>query len=427
MTNTKITEKYEYKTDILTMYNGNEQRIKTRQVPRHFLTYDYSAMDAYQAQYLRGIIRMRHTDAYYVPMWHQPVYLAENYIKQSKALYINMDYAYNLLDAEYIMIFFHDDVCDSTANIVKQVYKYDNEKIMLKRGINKPLLVKNTFIFPLKKCVAQPNAGIQYIYSNGTEVGISFEDLNRPVRTELPYNVWHDYQTDAERYNQWRLPEEYEGKEVWLGTPQWLDDTSVELSVDKNIKRLDNETGLFTYDLKDNLSYDLHTYDMYLMNQKEINNFKKFFHRMGGMYKSFYMPTWVNDFQIDRDVKASDNAIYTKFDRMYKFYLSNGRKKSLVIFTKDHKSYILKIMTYTYEKLKDNITYGKLIFEDIVGFNAKKEDIIMCSFFNCVRFNDDAIQLNYESNTVAQVTMSVKEVNDPQILKEGKINDNNRV
>jgi len=130
------------------------------------------------------------------------------------------------------------------------------------------------------------------------------------------------------------------------------------------------------------------------------------------------MPTWANDFQVDRDIEAGDNAIYTEFYRMYKFYLANGRKRSLIIFTKDFKSYVLKIKTYTYEKLKDEVTYGKLIFEDAVGFNAKKEDILMCSFFNCVRFNDDALQLNYEANTIAQVTMTVKEVNDPQIPKK---------
>jgi hypothetical protein len=421
LANTKITEKIEYKTNILKMYNGDEQRIKTRQVPRRYYTYDYSAMDMYQAQYLRGILRMRHTDTYYVPMWQQPLYLVEDYIPNSKALYIDMDYAYNLLDAEYIMIFFHDDVCNDKVNIVKQVHRYDNEKIMLKKGIKRPLYVKNTFIFPLKKCSVQPNAGLQYIFNHGTEVGISFEDLNNSVKTNLPYMIEHEYQTDVERYNQWRLPETYEGKEVWLGTPQWIEDSSVSLSVDKGVVRLDNDTGIFNYDLINSISYDTHTYELYLMNQKEINNYKKFFMRMSGMYKSFYMPTWANDFQVDRDIESGDNAIYTNFDRLYKFYLTNGRKKSLVIFTRDFKSHVLKIKTYTYETLKDDITYGKIIFEDMVGFNAKKEDVLMCSFFNCVRFNDDAMQLNYEANTIAQVTMTTKEVNDPQIgKKEGE-------
>ena len=47
----KVTEKYEFLTDIITSYDGTEQRLKLRQYPRHYLTYDYSAMDLYQAQY----------------------------------------------------------------------------------------------------------------------------------------------------------------------------------------------------------------------------------------------------------------------------------------------------------------------------------------------------------------------------------------
>ena len=45
MAGNSITEKYEYKTLILTSYDGHEQRIKNRQYPRHFVTYDYPAMD----------------------------------------------------------------------------------------------------------------------------------------------------------------------------------------------------------------------------------------------------------------------------------------------------------------------------------------------------------------------------------------------
>ena len=41
MSDTKITETYEFNTNILTSYSGREQRIKTRQYPRHMFSYDY--------------------------------------------------------------------------------------------------------------------------------------------------------------------------------------------------------------------------------------------------------------------------------------------------------------------------------------------------------------------------------------------------
>lgn len=416
MGQTKITEKIEFKTDIIRMYNGDEQRIKLRQVPRRYYTYDYSAMNAYQAQYLRGMLRMRHSDVYYVPMWHSPLYLKENFIKNGKALYIDTDYLYNLLDCDYIMLFYKDELSlYPGANIVKQVHRYDSEKIALKKKIAQNLYKENTFIHGLKKCSIQPNAGLQYIYSNGTEVGISFEDINYPAKTQLPYVVEFEYQKDVPHYNPFNLPEEYEKKEVFLKSPQWLEDNSVSLSIDKGVQRMDNDTGYFVYDLINNHTYDSHTYELYLMGIKEINNYKKFFLRMCGMYKSFYMPTWVNDIQIDRDVTAGDNAIYTYYDELYKFYLNNTRKKRIVIFTKDFKSYIYKISAYTYEMLDDKVKYGKIILEEPIKDTITKENILMCSFFNCVRFNNDAMQFNYESTQAVGVTMNVKEVNDPDI------------
>ena len=80
MSGANITEKYEYKTDIITSYDGHEQRIKTRQEPRRFLSYDYDAMSCYEAQWLRGLGRMRQTDTYYVPMWQSPVYLVDEHM-----------------------------------------------------------------------------------------------------------------------------------------------------------------------------------------------------------------------------------------------------------------------------------------------------------------------------------------------------------
>ena len=78
------------------------------------------------------------------------------------------------------------------------------------------------------------------------------------------------------------------------------------------------------------------------------------------------------------------------------------------------------IKAYTQETLNDDVTYGKLIIDGTIDKDIKKEDILMCSYFNCVRFNDDALQLDYESNITAGATIELKEVNDRDIEKEGE-------
>lgn len=410
----KITEKYEYLTDIITSYDGTEQRLKLRQYPRHYLTYDYSAMDLYQAQYLRGIVRMRQTDMWYVPMWHTPIYLKENFVAGGSALKIDPKFLYCFDECEYLTIHIVDDAPDSLGkNITRAIYRYTETEIEIKGKISKKLLKENTFIYPLRRCILQPTVGLEYVYSNGTEVALTFEDLNVKSKIHLPYSVRYDYEKIDGQYNRWNLPEKYNDLEVFFIEPKWKEDDDNQLKVDKNTYRMDNETGIFIYDLKNNHSYDTHSYNMIFETRPKINNLIKFFKRMYGRYKTFYMPTWANDFEITRDIVAGQNSIYTDFKRLYKFYLGNGTKKCIVIFTKDWKSYIYPIMAYSYETFTDGslpVRYGKLILQEPLKQSLKVSEILMCSYFNLVRFDDDALTIDYESNIVARVNISVKEV-----------------
>ena len=137
----------------------------------------------------------------------------------------------------------------------------------------------------------------------------------------------------------------------------------------------------------------------------------KFFYRIKGMYKAFYMPSWVNDFIPCFDIKYGQNYIYTEFDSLYKYYLSNNRKKKIIIFTKDLKSYIVDILSLTFETIADK-KYGKLLLANPITVDLSLSNIKMISYFNHVRLDSDELQLNYESTQVAQVTLTTKEVDD---------------
>lgn len=411
MANTRITEKIEYKTDVITCYDGHEQRIKTRQIPRYSVSYDYDAMNAYQAQWLRGMSRMRQTDLWYIPMWHKPVYLREDFIAHGKALYIDNEYMYNLHECEWIEIFVMDDFEQSGINIVRAVHSYSDGIITLKKKIDRNLNMKNTFIYPLFQMSTQSGENMRYIYSNGNNMTLNFEKILKESKVQIPYKYREEYDTDIKGYNSFGLPETYNGKEVFLNRPKWCEDDDHSLTVERNIEKMDNETGSFVYDLKNTYSYDYHSTILLLNGQKMINNLKKFFLRMQGKFKSFYMPSWVNDFQVDRDIVRGNNFIYTRFNNIYKYYIGNGRKKAIVIFTKDMHSYIYEISAYSYELIGDK-QYGKLILSSPITDSIDKNMVLMVSYFNLVRLDDDSLKIDYESNIVATTTLVTKEVDD---------------
>jgi len=96
---------------------------------------------------------------------------------------------------------------------------------------------------------------------------------------------------------------------------------------------------------------------------------------------------------------------------LYKYYLSNNRKKKIIIFTKDLKSYIVDILSLTFETIADK-KYGKLLLANPITVDLSLSNIKMISYFNHVRLDSDELQLNYESTQVAQVTLTTKEVDD---------------
>ena len=410
MADTKITEKYEFKTDIITSYTGTEQRIALRNEPRHYLSYDYTAMKPFEAQWLRAVARMKQSTALYIPMWHTPLYLSEPALKDSRFIKVEEPLMFDARNCQAIEVFVKDTV-KGTNKYYRVATFGDGGVIGLGNKLETDLNPKNAYIYPLIKCSIQPINSLNYVFSNGTDVTMNFEDVLDKSPVTMPSKYLFGYYDNYKGRNPYGIPYKHSNNDVFTLEPQWIEDNSVTLDVEKQTVKLDNDIGVFSYDSKNNLSYDKNNYSLILMNKAEINNMVKFFYRVKGKYKSFYMPSWVNDFTPCFDIQAGNNFIYTEFDSLYKYYLSNSRKNKIIIFTKDFKSYILNVMSLTYEII-GNIKYGKLLLSSPIDMNLPLSNIKMMSYFNHVRLDDDTLQLNYESTQVAQVDITTMEVDD---------------
>ena len=411
MAGSSITETWEYKTDIITSYDGHEQRIKTRVYPRRKISFDYPAMDKLQAQWLRGMARIRQNEAYYIPQWHTPIRLKSDHLG-GLALFIEERHMLSLYDCEYIEVFVRDEVnSGSSPNIIAKVHYYSDGVIGLVNPMPKDLLKANTWIFPLKRCSLQPMSGLEYIWANGSNVTLSFEDLLiKPATVQVPGKYVTQYQW-YKQMNRWNLPEQIDGRQVFRNSPQWVEDSNLTLSVEKATNRLDNYTGTFVYDLKNWRSYDIHTMELSLMCREAINNMIVFFARVCGRFNSFYAPTWVNDVTVIKDIYIGESFVYVDWDDIAQYYKNNARPKKIVAFTKDWKSYIASILGYSYDMVNGK-KVGKILLSQPAQANLSKDLILMTSYINLVRFDSDTLQLNFETDEVANVTLIMREVDD---------------
>lgn len=411
MSETKIQVTYSYLTDVWQSYGGQEQRRCLRSVPRRTISYEYTSMNSSEAQWLRAQLRKKQNNFEFIPMWHDVAYLSEDFLG-GKSMYIDPEYMIGFHNCDAIEIFAHDDVMHHEGvNITKKVKKYENNIIHLKTALDKNLNKKNTFILPLIRCSVQTPLSSSYIYSNGTNIKMVYEDIGYKPPFDINSQYYEQYNYLVDGFNRYNLPSSYNGRQVFLNTPQWLDDDSLTLKVSKNVNKLDNDTGIFKYDLKNTNSYDTHEITVLLRNKRMINNIIKFFTKVKGKFKSFYCPSWANDFNLAQSIKKGSNYIYTDLSETYRYYMENGRNKKIVVFTNDWKSYIFDISAYTYEKIEDK-KYGKLLLGSSSPVNIPIKNVRMVSFFNLVRLDSDEMQINYESNIAATVQLSMKEVDD---------------
>lgn len=410
MSATKITVTYQYLTDVWKNYDGTEQRRCLRNEPRRLISYDYIAMNTREAHWMRDVARKKQSNYDYVPMWHDIAYLSQEFIGGT-TMYMQPEYMLGFHNCDMVEIFIKDDAYHATGvNAVKKVRSYVGDTIRLRNVLNRTLNPKNAYIVPLIRCSILMDQTFNYIFSNGTDITYNYED----IMYKPPFDIdpmYFEFYTDIEQYNRFKLPSMFNNRHVFVMSPQFVEDQDVKLSISKNVNRVDRNTGIFAYDLKNERAYDNFGFTVLLRNKKMINNMILFSNLVKGRYKSFYCPSWVNDFTLTSAVQAGRNYVYVDAADIYRYYGNNSRKKHIVIFTKDWDSIILEVMLITYEVVND-VRRGKLIFSSVPRRSVSLANVWMCSFFNLVRLESDDLKIDYESNIAATVNLAFVEVDD---------------
>lgn len=410
MPETKITVTYQYLTDIWKNYDGSEQRRCLRAEPRRLISYDYIAMSTREAHWMRDVARKKQSNYDYVPMWHDIAYLSQEFFG-GNTMYMQSEYMLGFHNCDMIEVFIKDDAYHATgANAVKKVRAYIGDTIRLKNVLNRRLNPKNAFVVPLIKCSILMDQSFNYIFSNGTNIVYNYEDIMYKPSFDIDPKYFEFY-TDIEQYNRFNIPTKFNGRDVLTMSPQFFDDDNLKLTISKNVNRVDQDTGIFAYDLKNDFAYDNFSFTILLRNKKMINNMILFFNLIKGRYKAFYCPSWVNDFTPISNLVGGRNFIYVDVADAYRYYGVTSRKKHIIIFSKDWDCEIVEVSAVTVETVNDE-RRGKLIFTAPPKKSISLDRILMISYFNLVRSDSDDLKINYESNIAASVDLSFAEVDD---------------
>lgn len=200
-------------------------------------------------------------------------------------------------------------------------------------------------------------------------------------------------------------PVVYDGLEVITSQPNWA--SAIEGTFDFNFDVFDNATGAFSVFLQDLYSRNTRRYSWSLFNRAQILEFRKFLKRCRGMVKTFWVPTWTQDFTIVSNVGAADAFIVVEPNGYLELVGNNPTRDRIMIRTRSGQVYYRKIVSMAVASGGVNT---RLNLDSSLGTAYTVAQLKPVSALNRCRFATDKVDLTWNSDSIVTVTTTLTTV-----------------
>lgn len=201
----------------------------------------------------------------------------------------------------------------------------------------------------------------------------------------------------------------FNGREVFLKRPNWAE--SVEVTQAHEVDELDFGRGAtLRYEA---IAYGSETKKATYVQftAAEAKATVDFFRRMLGRQGEFYMPTWEYDFIPVGTVAAASAAMRVKGVDVARFYADSTVYKAVFVLLNNGSVLLRKVMSIT--EISDSNGDDSIITVDQTwGTTISQDTIVMCGWMPAWRFVSDDLTVEWLTDAVAQVQMTMTTIED---------------
>lgn len=401
MSDEKISETLEFLTQIHTAWDNSEQRAALRTRPRRSISYDYIGTESRQSQYLRSLVYNQQTQIFQIPMWHAAYQVTGQFYEGNARLEMPVETLWQYRGCSGALIWLNDDYGGTyfpiSALSVAGI-------IALGKQIEKDWQDGTGIIAPVAwGCLSQLERYSNFIGS-GTSLNITVEVIKEAEAPLFPSALSDRYEPEDKLYGT-NLPAIYLGYELFMKPPTWASDMSANFG--RNANRLDNKTGIFSYDLKSKEPVESRQIEYIMTSRAEINNMQRFFVNKKGRLHSFYAPTWLNDIEPVYDCPAGAMNIITKYSMYWRYFANAKNRNKAIVFYKDTTAEIIEIAGYSTDETGD---YGRVMLVSPLRRSINIKDVSLISYLCRYRLDSDTMVIDYDTVSIASTSFSFVEV-----------------
>jgi hypothetical protein len=288
-----IIEKREWRTEVLTAYNGTEQRIKTRKIPRRHLQFDTFIPTQHQPLY-QNLFYGLAGQSLCVPLWIQQMPLTSAVSAGSYTLPVNTTDSDLGVGSLVILM---------STDLVYQVFKIQS---LTSSAITATTPIRRSWpkgatLYPLGAGTLNKPAVMRRHHAAVAQGTLDF--MLTKYLPEIPAADTNPVYGADGSGTFWGIP-------VFEDVLDWNGD--IKVTYDRKLSVWDNETGTLAYDIEGKIPTRTQAFRQFLNTPAKIRKLQQWLSSQSGKVKPFWLPSGCNDFVLTKDIAETDTTITVK-------------------------------------------------------------------------------------------------------------------
>lgn len=384
-----FTETFEFSTDVFEAFSGKEQRISKRTVPRRRISMRHT-LTGNEARGFDALLRARQNLPLLVPQWHLAVQVMEDAPAGQSYILVN-DATLASFPWNSVATVSRDGGAASTISVLST----SANRIDLVTPLAASLRIGDK-VMPAANGLIDPDTSATRHTGTVLDAQASFIVLPQEDPYELP-------QVSSLTAN--RFPITGDTREIIQLRPNWTKEPTVSQAWSFNTSEVFTAGPIVPINGRDQGARTVQA--MWTLKSKaEIDSFKALIWRLRGRRYAAWLPSWMDDFVLSRDVTVA-NRVYVRSSPYLDLGTLDDPAVALHLHLHDGRSTAARVTSTT--PISSDEYLLTLDRNIITGSLAEFE---MVSLMYRVRQVSDNISINYLTDSVAEVSAAFVSVID---------------